>query len=353
MTFHAKIGSYRGKAARMEALADGIAERLGFTASKRKHCREAARLAKNDLVTGSVGEFPELQGRIGGLLLRAEGAAGPVAAGVYSHYQPVGPEDSIPSSDEGCVVALADKLDSTFRLIRIGQRPTGSRDPFGLRRATAGIFRIIIERRWPLAMSELFDLSEQHSEVFDFLGERLQNFLRDSGATRNEISAVLSIESSREWSLHDVMTRVRALGTVREREDFDRLVELTKRIYNIIPKAKADVLDKQDSGWLPGPEHYSEYDDPESSGRELRSLIETLAPAIDERAKSHAYDQVIDSLAEFVEPVDRFFRDVLVIDPEHPDDTYHRREMLVRLGGVLTRFFDIRQLAGQADRRAQ
>ena len=119
-----------------------LANKLGLGDDEIEHCRTAARLAKNDLVTGTVGEFPELQGRIGGLMLDAEGFPGAVARAVFEHYQPVGPEDDVPESACGAVVALADKLDSVARFIGIGRGPTGSGDPFGLRRATSGIFRI-------------------------------------------------------------------------------------------------------------------------------------------------------------------------------------------------------------------
>ena len=126
---------------------------------------EAARLAKIDLVTGTVGEFPELQGKVGGLMLAEEGAPAAVAHAVYAHYQPVGPEDSIPPTDEGRVVAVSDKLDSVVRLIGAGEVPSGSRDPFALRRATSGVLRIAVEGNWPISRNRSW-LRERSRNMF-------------------------------------------------------------------------------------------------------------------------------------------------------------------------------------------
>jgi glycyl-tRNA synthetase beta chain len=356
VVLHAELGSYAEKATRMEALARRIAERLSLSDEQSRHCAAAATLAKNDLVTGTVGEFPELQGRIGGLLLEAEGQPAPLARAVYEHYQPVGPDDGVPSSVEGSVVALADKLDALAEFVRIGKTPTGSRDPFGLRRATSGILRIVLERGWGLSVDDLCSLAGGTRGLRGFLTERLENFFRDLSYTANEIRSVVRVDAGAAGTrvpLVEVKIRLDAVRRVRERPDFAHLVDLTKRIYNIIPQTSDQVLAKLDDDWAPTPDNYEAFDEPKEAGRALRGLIAELGPSIQAKAGSKRYDEVIDLLARFVDPVERFFEDVLVIDSKQPDETYHRREMLVRLGGVLTRYFDIRELAGDAERRTQ
>ena len=351
---HRDLGSYAEKARRIGDLAEELAAKLGLSAEEIAHCGTAARLAKNDLVTGTVGEFPELQGRIGGLMLEAEGAPATVARAVFEHYQPVGPEDDVPATTAGAVVALADKLDTVARFIGIGRGPTGSGDPFGLRRATSGIFRIVLERRLDLSIRDLGDLGGGEAVLLDFLRERLEKFFRDLGYTPNEIRSVTLVQGGKTSlliPLTDVALRLEAVRGVRERADFARLVELTKRIFNIVPKI--DEGSRERGGeWRPRPDRYEEFVDPEEPGKLLREMIEQSGPVVEQRAESKEYDRVIDSLAEFVAPVARFFDDVLVNDPDRPDETHHRGEMLRRLGAILTRYFDIRELAGQADRRS-
>jgi glycyl-tRNA synthetase beta chain len=352
---HAKLGSYAEKSRRVAEVAVNAARRLEMAVEQVEHCRVAASLAKNDLVTGTVGEFPELQGRIGGLLLRAEGEPEAVAKAVYEQYQPVGPDDDVPQTACGAVVAIADKLDSVAGFVGIGKGPTGSGDPFGLRRATGGIFRIAVERELDLSLEALAELGGGGGALLDFLRERMEKFFRDLGYSANEIRSVTFVDGGKTClliPLSDVLMRLEAVRGVRERADFARLVELTKRIFNIVPKITETLRGKVGDDWLPAPECYEEFADPTAPGRRLRAQIETAGPEIDTLAGSKDYPGVIDLLADFVEPVAGFFDDVLVIDPDHPSETHHRGEMLGRLGSVLTRYFDIRELAGQADRRA-
>ena len=351
---HRDLGSYAEKATRVGELAVKLAGKLGMSAEEVAHCGTAGRLAKNDLVTGTVGEFPELQGRIGGLMLEAEGAPAMVAKAVFEHYQPVGPEDDVPATPGGAVVALADKLDSVARFISIGRGPTGSGDPFGLRRATSGIFRIALEHKLDLSIRDLCDLAGGEELLLEFLRERLEKYFRDLGYTPNEIRSVILVQGGKTSlliPLTDVSLRLEAVRGVRERADFARLVELTKRIFNIVPKIEEGSRERG-GDWRPSPERYEDFEDPEEPGKLLRELIEQSGPVVEQRAESKQYDRVIDSLAEFVAPVASFFDDVLVNDADRPDETHHRGEMLSRLGAILTRYFDIRELAGQADRRA-
>jgi glycyl-tRNA synthetase beta chain len=349
VVFHARAGTFADKAARLEGLAREIAGRLGAGEDGAARCGLAARLAKNDLVTDTVGEFPELQGRVGGLLLRAEGEAGEIGAAVYSHYQPAGAEDPIPPTLEGCVVSVADKLDTVDRIILAEGRPTGSRDPFGLRRAGNGILRILLERGWPIGLRDLQDLIGENAAAVSFLRERLGAFFKERGFAVNEIDAAIRPRISDSevlgWPVADFAARLRAIQTVRGREDFRSLVKLTERVDTIVVKNE-EVVGTISRGVPPT------YAEPEAAATRLDDLVRDLAPRMQEQSEAGAYEEIVQVLARFVEPVERFFTDVLVIDGHNPDATSWRYDLLVRLRRLLTRYFDIRELAGQAERRS-
>jgi len=348
VVFHKKTGSYGEKARRMERLAAAVAERLQLDDTESAICARAALLAKNDLVTGTVGEFPELQGLVGGLMLGAEGEPQELAGAVYSHYKPAGPHDDIPPTAAGGVVAVADKLDSITCLIAAGETPTGSKDPFGLRRACSGIFRILAERRWPLSMADLQEIAGMDDGGRAFMLDRLQNYLREAGATANEVKAVLRprVDASEalHWRLYDILDRLQAIGTVRKRADFALLADLTKRVDNILTKGQA-MFEAAESAAAEG------FEEDKSAALALREMIDRYSGEIAECAAAGEYQKVIDILGEFIEPVERFFTDVLVLDPDNPGATLNRKKLLTQLSGVLTRCFDIRELAGQAERR--
>jgi len=350
VVFHGKVGTFADKARRLEGLAGSLAQRLGLEPGQVGACRLAARWAKNDLVTRTVGEFPELQGQVGGLLLRHQGAPGAVADAVYGHYRPTGADDDLPATVEGCVVSVTDKLDGVAELISAGEKPTGSRDPFGLRRAAGGIFRILIDRRWPLSLDDLFELIGRRNEPFDFLVRQFHNHLKDIGFSANEVQAVLRPQISATefltWQLHDVVARLLALQVVRSRPDFEHLVDLTKRVDNILSKdseaTRAVLQHDGDRG---------AYREEHAAAIGLESMTAEYGGRLARSAATRDYAAVVDQLARFVEPVEVFFGQVLVLDPDNPQATVHRRELLSRLREALTRYFDLRELAGQADRR--
>lgn len=347
VVFHARAGTFADKAARIEGLAEAIARRLKMPEDRVALCGRAARLAKNDLVTGTVGEFPELQGQVGGLLLRAEGESEELAGAVYSHYRPAAAEEAIPPTAEGCVVSLADKLDTTHQIILAGERPTGSKDPFGLRRAGNGIIRILLERDWPLGLQDLHDLIGNESAAAAFLRERLSAFFRERGFTPNEIDAAIRPRISETdvltWPLADFAARLDALQAVRGREDFRDLVKLTERVDTIVVKNE-EVVRTISAG------ANGAFVEAEESAKRLDALIGELAPRMQAQSQAGAYAEIVQSLARFVEPVERFFTDVLVIDDSNPDATIWRYELLAKLRSLLTRYFDVRELAGQAER---
>jgi len=339
VTFHKKLGSYEDKTKRVTALAAAIAERLGLTVADTAIASEAARLAKADLVTGLVGEFPELQGIVGGLLLRAESVPAAVADAVAEHYKPAGAEDSIPATAAGCIVAVADRLDTMSGLIGAGETPTGSRDPFGLRRAASGVFRILAERAWPLTLTDLAGWAGQDARFRAFQSDRLDNWLLDRGFSANEIEAVrrpkVSPDAFDQWSIGEILKRLDIVGTLRGRSDFAKLVELTKRVDNILANATE----------ASGPAGYQETDE---SALDLQRTHESLRPRILAASAANNFQAVIDHLAGLVDPVAKFFDDVLVLDPKNPGATRWRCDLLAAIRTTVTRDFDIRELAGQA-----
>lgn len=348
LAFHEKAGSYAEKAARTAELARAVGEAVGLGRETVEAAEGAARLAKADLVSGIVGEFPELQGIAGGLLLRHEGAPEPVWRAVYEHYRPEGADDPLPETETGSVVSIADKLDKVARMLEAGEAPTGSRDPYGLRRAANGIFRILLERRWSLPVAEVCRLGGGAEPLAAFLAERLESFLRDRGFTAHEVRAVLRAARDRlpPWPLADIEERLEALRAVRQRADFDRLVELTRRVENIRSKADGDFLRRTES--VSGSHDYRERAAP---AVRLRALLGEVGPAIERASREGDYVRVASLLAQFVEPVEAFFQQVLVLDPDDLDATRHRLGLMSKLHEVLTRYFDLTELPGEAGRK--
>jgi glycyl-tRNA synthetase beta chain len=338
VTFHKKLGSYEEKSRRVAEMARLIADKLGPATVEATIAFEAARLAKADLVTGLVGEFPELQGVVGGLLLRAEGKPPALASAVAEHYKPVGADDSIPETAEGCVVAIADRLDTMAGLIRSGETPTGSRDPFGLRRAASGVFRILAEREWPLTLSDLLSWADSR----DFLYGRLFNWLQDRGYTVNEILAVrrdkISPTDFDGWPLAHILVRLESVATLRGRPDFTKLVELTKRVDNILADEKAAAA-KLDAS----------YRESHPSALVLKDAHASVKPRVATARQGNDFRAIVDQLGLLAAPVATFFDDVLVLDPESPHATASRCALLSDVRDTLTHDFDIRELAGQAD----
>jgi glycyl-tRNA synthetase beta chain len=354
--FHKTAGSYLDKVRRTRRVAEDLAGRLGLAAPEIETAGRAAELSKADLTTGLVGEFPELQGIVGGLLLLEEGEDRAVADAVYEHYRPAGAEDSLPGTAAGGVVSVADKLDALASLLAAGETATGSRDPFALRRAASAIYRVALDRGWALSLDALAATSAHSTggapddRVLAYLEQRFHDFLRDRGFTSNEVLSVLRAggpRASAAWPLHDIVARLEAIEAVRGRADFEHLVDLTKRVDNILGKGAAEIGEAVSRAT--GLEGYREE---QPAARLLESLIEELEPAMLRDSERKRYAAIVDHISRFIRPVERFFDEVLVIDPQHPEATHHRCALVARLRALLVSYFDIRELAGQADRRS-
>jgi glycyl-tRNA synthetase beta chain len=356
VTFHQKLGSYREKAERLAHLVDAMGAALGLlTKPEHKAAREAALLAKADLTTLMVREFPELQGVMGGIYLRAQGGAWEnVAAAVRWHYHPISVEEhsqpfpsQVGDSNVFGAVSLADKLDTLAGYFGIGLQPTGSSDPCGLRRAAQGVIRVLLdfwtadaaEGRPSLARLASAAVAgyagrlarppaEVVSELQTFLLERLRSVLVARGYPADEVEAALGArEPDALEDPHEAWVRLQALHRVRSeaREDFERLAVAFKRARNILEGAQAGQAD---------PALLSE-----DAERGLHAAIAGLAGG------GGDYEARLRALAGLRSPVDRFFDDVLVM-AEDPVLRANRLGLLTQAVSLFYRIADISRLGG-------
>jgi glycyl-tRNA synthetase beta chain len=271
VTFQAQLGSYLAKADRMVALV----KELGGDA----HAERAAELAKCDLTTELVKEFTELQGVVGGLYARVQGEPEPVWQAIYDHYKPESMEDSIPRNRTGQIVALADKLDTLRGCFRIGLIPSGSRDPFALRRAAQGVVKILVEGKLELPLAALVG---DDAELKSFFEDRVRFYFRDlRGFEYDEVNAAMAANEG--WSnLVDLEARLARIQGLRSSPDFEPLAASFKRIRNILEQAKFPGGGSIEESLLEaGPEKdlYDEYR--RIAGQPIESVISRLRPKVD------------------------------------------------------------------------
>ncbi|MBM3750692.1 MAG: glycine--tRNA ligase subunit beta [Acidimicrobiia bacterium] len=360
LTFHKKLGSYRAKADRIAALAAWIASDVfGQSAEVAAQAEEAGRLAKADLATDMVREFTELQGVMGGIYARESGAPEAVWKAIYHHYQPVSVEatanQGIGHLGAGAVtwaaVSLADKLDTIAGLFHAGERPTGSRDPFGLRRAAHGVLRILLDLE-PLtgltvrptldslikrAVKGYGDGSDDHvmseaawTDLTAFLRERLEYVLVARGADRRNARAVLASGTTRP--VRDLEANVQALPDVASSESFRQLATLFKRVRNIAKDGSADAGDAE-RGALVEPAELA-----------LLAEIETRGPVIDRAvATGSGYREAYQEAAKFEPAVAKCFTDVFVM-AEDPALRQARLQLMKRLERLILQLGDISEI---------
>jgi glycyl-tRNA synthetase beta chain len=315
VTFHAKLGSYLEKTKRVVELVKKL--------KGDENAQRAALLSKTDLPTDMVKEFTDLQGIVGGLYAQAQGEPEAVWRAIYDHYKPLSMEDSIPATLDGQIVALADKLDTLQQCFRIGLVPTGSKDPFALRRAAQGVVKILVEGK---LYYELDDLLQPESaagggDLRAFLIERVQHYFREvRGFQYDEVNAVLA---SRTGTLADVEARLRALAAVRPTENFEPLAASFKRIRNILKQAAFDP-----ESWL--------FDVQLLEAGPERNLYDDFVRVKNE-ASGKTYAQALEAIASIRPNVDTFFDKVLV----NAKDENVRSNRLAFLHAILTEFSTI------------
>ena len=340
VVYHNKLGSQLERVERVAQLASAIARALG---ADHVATGRAARLAKADLVTGMVGEFPELQGIMGRYYALHDGEPVAIANAIAEHYQPRFAGDQLPQHHVSCAVAIADKLETLAGLFGIGQLPTGDRDPFALRRHALGVIRILIERDLPLSLADLIKeafevfpkelkLADAGADLQTFVFERLRGYFADAGYTAQEIDAVLS---QRPQLLHQVPLRlaaVRAFASLPEAKD---LAAANKRVLNIINKNE-DIRHK-----AVAPDRALMIEAAEIA---LMDGLEKLAPQAEKHFSAGEYQEALQLLANIKPAVDRFFTEVMVM----VDDAAvrnNRAALLQQLGTLMNRVADISKLA--------
>ena len=298
ITFHAKLGSQGERVARIEKLAAQIAKTIGADVERSK---QAARLAKADLVTGMVGEFPELQGLMGRYYALGEGVDPEVADAVRDHYKPVGPSDTIPVSKVGQAVALADKLDTLTGFWSIDEKPTGSKDPYALRRAALGVIRIILDKglRLPLGFCG--------GDLLDFFADRLKVYLKEQGKRHDLIDAVFALGNQDDLVM--IVKRVEALSKFLETDDGKNLLAGVKRASNILR-----IEEKKDGKAFDG-----EVDNSLLVKDEEKALHAAIAEASGKARRAieaEDFEGAMAAIARLRAPVDAFFEQVTVNDPD-------------------------------------
>jgi glycyl-tRNA synthetase beta chain len=321
VVYHGKLGSQLERVQRIQILAGEIARKLKADPVLTER---AAWLAKADLLTGMVGEFPELQGVMGRYYAQHDGEPPEVADAIEQHYRPRFAGDALPETPIAAAVALADKLEALKGLFGIGQAPTGERDPFGLRRAALGVVRILVEKSLPLSVDDFAP-----ADVKTFILERARGYFRERGYSANEVEAVLCLAPGRLDLIPKQLEAVRAFAELPEAES---LAAANKRIANILKQA-GDVPAGFDPALLVLPEE-----------KNLASTFSRLEPDVDRAFGSLDYTGALKSLASLKAPVDAFFDKVMVMDKD-PSVRANRIGFLGRLHGTMNRIADLSKLA--------
>ena len=344
VTYESRLGSYRDKVERIRDIARWLAEQwynLGLQTVHVSDADRAAELAKCDLVTEMVREFTELQGVVGGLYARAQGEPDEVANAVYDHYRPVGLDDPIPRNLTGCAVSLADKLDSVVGCFAVGVVPSGSSDPFALRRAASGIVKIILEKKLPVSLSLLIGTAaktlhahkpkksvtpQQEKQILEFILDRARFVFRErEGFAYDEVNAVFRAGAD---DLVDARKRLAALKAIRKSKNFEPLTVSFKRIRKILEKAN---LANRDS--LHADANLFETD----AERELHGAVQHAAIKVQADKRSGKYQEALEVVAGLRKAVDRFFEEVMVMVENEPV----RNNRLALLSELLREFTTI------------
>jgi glycyl-tRNA synthetase beta chain len=338
VVYHGKLGSQGERVERVRQIARAIAAELGGHGLV-DQADTAARLAKADLVTDMVGEFPELQGIMGGYYARHDGLGDTIADAIEDHYKPRFAGDALPRNRAGLVVALADKLETLVGLFGIGQVPTGDKDPFALRRHALGVIRMLVEAALPLDLDTLLALAvpafgaaiaDPRAAVSAFVVDRLAGSLREQGYSAHEVDAVLALGVQR---LADVPRRLEAVRAFAALPEADALAAANKRISNILKKSAEPVEARAD------PVLFTE-----AAERALWADVDAVRRSADVLFESGDYTSSLKALAALRAPVDKFFDDVMV-NADDPKVRANRLGLLATLHGVMNRVADLSRLS--------
>jgi glycyl-tRNA synthetase beta chain len=336
VVYHNKLGSQGERVQRVRAIAEAIARRLGADVAD---VQRAAELAKTDLVTDMVGEFPELQGIMGRYYALNDGLSAEVADAIEDHYKPRFAGDELPRNTIGVMVALADKLETLVGMFGIGNLPTGDKDPFALRRHALGVIRILVERDLDVSLHDLINdafaafprdlIGQAHTDLSIFMLDRFAGLLREQAFTAQEVDAVMSLNPVRVNLVPKQLAAVRAFAALPEAP---ALAAANKRIANILKKAQ-DV-----------DAHVSEVLLKEPAEVALYAAMQELAPKANSQFEAGDYTASLQTLAALRAPVDAFF-DGVMVNAEEMDLRLNRQGLLKSLHDAMNRVADLSKLA--------
>ena len=345
--FHAKLGSMRDKVVRMEALADFLARHVPGADGARS--RRAVRLAKADLSTGMVNEFPELQGIMGRYYALNDGEGIQVADAIAEHYKPVGPDDTCPREPVSVVVALADKIVSLVGFFSVGEKPTGSRDPFASRRAGIGIIRLILENKLRLPLSAAFAealeiwgprLPDIAGELLDFVTDRLKVHLREQGVRHDLIAAAFNQTGTTgtEDDLFRLLERVEALQALLATEHGTQLLVAYRRASSIVA-----IEERKDGRPYTGEINWSLLRQPQETA--LALSLKDVGERIEMPLAQEEFFAVMSVLASLRDSVDDFF-DKVTVNCDEPALRENRLRLLSRIRQTMNQVADFSQIEG-------
>jgi len=344
VVYHNQLGSQLERTQRVQSLASSIAKKLN---ADEKLASRAAEIAKTDLLTDMVGEFPELQGVMGRYYAIHDGENPEVAAACSEHYMPRFAGDTLPETKTGTILAIADKLETLVGIWGVGLAPTGDKDPYALRRHALGICRLLLEKNLSLSLPELIELARaQFSQkdvqekanaaaIYAFIIDRLRAYLRDQSVARKpftsaEIDAVLSQEPEQ---INDLLQRLTALREFNALAEAAQLAAANKRISNILKKTTTAIPSACSSKLLQIPAEVT-----------LHKALEAITPALNEAYQQRQYVDLLKSLVALSAPIDQFFVDVMVMDP-NPELRDNRLALLQQLHQKMNLVADLGKLA--------
>jgi glycyl-tRNA synthetase beta chain len=338
VVYHHRLGSQLDRVERIRTIASAIAAALGADPAL---ANRAALLAKADLVTDMVGEFPELQGTMGRYYARSDGEPPAVAEAIAQHYWPRFAGDALPQAPVATAVALADKIEALVGMFGVGNAPTGDKDPFGLRRAALGVLRILLEGGKPLRLDDLIArgadvfagvaaFDDTREEVLTFLLERLRAYLREQGYTANQVESVVSMRPVR---IDQIPGRMLAVSTFMSLPEAQSLAGANKRIVNILRKSGAEAAVAVDRALLDG-----------GAEHDLYAAVQTLLPIVHAHVGRGDFADALRALATARGPVDRYFDAVMVMTEDRAVRA-NRLALLRGLAEAMNQVADLSKLA--------
>ncbi len=323
VVFHAKLGSLLDKAERLKALVKFIGTELKLAETTTHHAERAAWLCKADLTTHMVIEFPSLQGITGRYYAKNSGEPESVATAIAEHYQPLGADTPLPESEVGTILAIADKLDTIVGYFGIEERPTGSQDPYSLRRHALGTIRILQDRQLPLSLDAVIQkaislyevelVNDTEISVLNFFRERLRVILQTQEYTPDLADAVLAVG---DVDIVDILKRASALAEFRLTPNFEAVYNALNRVLRILPENAQETVDTALLN--------------EDAEKELNARITEAEPDFEKSIQTRAYSELLEELAELQPAIDLFFDDVLVM----AEDADLRRNRLALLNRI-------------------